>query len=210
MVKTKKILLIWITGFLLIQFSYPQEIKEEISFNNKWSFGIGGGWFGIPKEILDSLTYQCPSIEGATYGTRLEYEEGAGNVISTIFLLSLNYGEMDGSGIWQFEKKSKAIKGRINFTQYSITISTVFNFFDHSPINPYLGIGLGVGKLNIFVAGQLVQNIEVEEEDEVSLILPVLHIPLGLRFKIKDVLNIKIETGFQNGFYASGILSFYF
>ncbi|MFB0564206.1 MAG: hypothetical protein ACETWK_00835 [Candidatus Aminicenantaceae bacterium] len=193
----------------LLQLCSAQQGKSDSTIPN-WTLGVGGGWFGVPKEIMDRLVYKSPSLDGISYAIKLGYEKNPGNIISIVYLFSFVCEEMSGSGIWQYRSTSDSIKGNIDFTQYSTTATLLFNFFDFSPVNPYLGIGLGIGKIDVWVRGQLVKNIEVAEQDKIGLFVPVFCLPSGLRFKIKNSFNIKIEAGFQNGFYACGYLSLYF
>ncbi len=183
--------------------------QENTAISTNWSLGIGGGWFGIPKEVTNKLVYESPSLNGSTYFLKIGYEEGSMGFVSTVFVFSLVYEKMSGTGIWQYKRNSDSIRGSIDLIQYSTSVSTIFNFFNKLPLNPYLGVGLGVGKLDVFVKGQLVKDIEVEEQDEIGLYVPVLYLPVGLRLKFDDLFEIKVETGFHNGFYAVGILSVY-
>ena len=175
----------------------------------RWALGVGGGWYGMPGEIMNKLVYESPALNGNTYFLKISYEEGTKSFISTVFQLSFVYEKMSGSGVWQYKRNWDSIKGSIDLTQYLVNVSAIFNFFNNLPLNPYFGIGLGLGKLDIFVKGQLVKNIEVEEQDEIGIYIPVLYLPIGLRLKIDDLFDIKVETGFQNGFYVGGILSIY-
>jgi hypothetical protein len=183
--------------------------QKSNTVSSRWALGVGGGWYGMPEEIMSKLVYESPALRGSTYFLKLSYEEGTKSFISTVFQLSFVYEKMSGSGIWRYKKNWDSIKGSIDLTQYLMSISTIFNFFNNLPLNPYFGIGLGLGKLDIFVKGQLVKDIEIEEQDEIGLYIPVLYIPIGLRLKVYDLFEIKVETGFQNGFYMGGILSIY-
>jgi|GEM_PF-5668301 hypothetical protein len=203
--RNKKTIIIFI---ILILYSNGFAQKADL-ISTRWALGIGGGWYGIPKIIMNKLVYESPALNGNTYFIKISYEEGIKSFISTVFQLSFVYEKMSGSGIWQYKKNWDSIKGSIDLTQYSTNVSAIFNFFNNLPLNPYTGIGLGVGKLNIFVKGQLVKDIDVEEQDEIGIYIPFFYMPIGLRLKINDIFDIKIETGFQNGFYLSGILSVY-
>jgi len=206
-VKKTCVFLALILGFSQLCSALPSTNKSS---SPHWTFGVGGGWFGLPKDIMDRLVYRSPALDGITFSLKLGYEKKPGNLVSIAYLFSFSSEEMDGSGVWQYRSISNSIIGKIDSTQHSITATLLFNFFDFSPVNPYLGIGLGLGKIDIWVSGQLVKDIEVSEQDRIGLILPVFCFPLGLRFKVQNSFIIKIETGFQNGFYLCGYLSLYF
>lgn len=195
--------------FLFFQLSLAQQVQKKPSTRN-WSLGGGGGWFGIPVEVMEIFVYKSPKLEGETYALKIAYDQGQGGFLSTTYLFSLIYARMSGSGGWQHKENSEEIGGDVDFTQYGATMSLIVNLFDFSSINPYLGVGLGVGIADVYVKGQLVEDIDVEEEDDFSQFVPVLCLPVGLRLKFKNMFNIKIEGGFQNGFYVNGFLSIYF
>ena len=208
--RNKKTIII-ITILIMYNFAFAQKSAQESRISSaRWALGVGGGWYGMPQEIMNKLVYESPALNGNTYFIKISYEEGIKSFVSTVFQFSFVYEKMSGSGIWQYKRSWDSIKGSIDLTQYLLNVSAIFNFFNNLPLNPYLGIGLGIGKLNIFVRGQLVKDIEVEEQDEIGIYTPVLYTPLGLRLKIDDLFDIKAEAGFQSGFYISGILSIYF
>lgn len=208
--KAKVICLIFAVNLLFFQPCLAQQVKTKSSFST-WSLGGGGGWFGVPKEVMDRFVYESPKLDGTMYGLKLGYEQGSGSFLSTSYIFSFFYQKMSGQGVWRYKKDSDAItNGEVDFTQYSASMSIHVNLFDFSPINPYIGVGLGIGKANALVKGQLVESIDVEEEQEYDMYVPVFCLPVGLRLKFKEAFNIKIEGGFQNGFYAGGFLSVYF
>ena len=51
---------------------------------------------------------------------------------------------------------------------------------------------------------------EVKRTDRGSYIIPVGHVPIGVRVNIMDKVEARIEAGFKNGFYLGGVAVYYF
>jgi hypothetical protein len=74
-------------------------------------------------------------------------------------------------------------------------------------VHPYIGFGLGVGRASLWSEGVYTDDdpgTAIKETYVKSLIIPVVHIPIGLMINISNKVEIRIEAGFKNGLYLSG------
>ncbi len=166
--------------------------------------GVRGSAFGIPNQILDIFVYQHPEVRGESYAFELRSygSKGPQSVFSGIY--SLEYSKMRGEGPWSDEIGHRTLTGKGEVTQLNLTATIIMSIFPGSPVHPYIGGGLGVGKIDIWYEGTYTDELgtEVTDRYEEGRIIPVVHVPVGIIINIKNRLEIRIEGGFKNGFYA--------
>lgn len=194
-----------ILGLVLIlsaNLSYGGELSPVSTSSEakaqRWGIGIHGGYFGVPDFILDKVFVEHPSVSGSTFGIEARYygDKGPDRVFNWLF--SLDYGKFSGDGYWRAEEGDDLEYGKIDVSLISLTATALWSILPTKPVNPYIGIGLGVGLL------KGTGKSKDEPEESVSATIPVLHIPIGLNIKASDKFHISIEGGFRDGFYAGG------
>lgn len=185
-------------------------------------FGISAkvGWFGIPRKLIDAMKLDVitideipygvvkkPYIEGDVYGLEFRYygKKGLKSGYSSVFSYERNI--LRGEGVWEKEIGYGVFGGTLNSASHTLTFSSLFDIFPSFPIHPFFGLGIGVSYLSYRVellkteGGQ-----EVKKIGEDNVIIPVFHFPVGLRFYIGKIADLKLEAGFKNGFYfISGV-----
>lgn len=168
--------------------------------------GLRGGAFGIPDQILDYFIYEHPQIKGESFAFEIRSygDRGTRSVFSGVY--SLEYSRMHGEGPWRDEKDHRRLDGKGEITQMSFTATILMSLFPNSPVHPYIGGGLGVGKLSIWYEGSYQDELgtTVTDRYEEDRIVPVVHIPVGIIINLKDRFEFRIEGGFKNGFYIGG------
>jgi len=174
--------------------------------------GLKAAAFGIPNQILDLFIYEHPEIKGQTYSfdIRSYGSKGPKSVFSGIY--SLEYSKMTGEGPWRDEQEHRRLDGKGEITQLSLTATIIMNIFPSSPVHPYIGGGLGIGKISIWYEGTYTDELgtTIEDRYEDDRIIPVVHVPVGLIINLKNRAEIRIEGGFKNGFYAGAAVAINF
>jgi hypothetical protein len=174
--------------------------------------GLKAAAFGIPNQILDLFIYEHPEINGQTYSfdIRSYGSRGPKSVFSGIY--SLEYSKMTGEGPWRDEQEHRRLDGKGEITQLSLTATIIMNIFPSSPVHPYIGGGLGIGKISIWYEGTYTDELgtTIEDRYEDDRIIPVVHVPVGLIINLKNRAEIRIEGGFKNGFYAGAAVAINF
>ncbi len=204
--------------FLLLLF------QSIIFAESKFGISIKGGWFGIPQQFInaigvdiitiDSIPYAVvrrPSIEGEVYGIELRYygKKGPRGGYSTS--LSYEKNSLKGEGMWEREIGHGSFGGTLSSNFYTLTFTAYFDIFASFPVHPYFGLGIGASYLSYTV-----ELIQKEGEEEIrkmgkdNLIIPVFHLPFGIKVNIGEFGDLKLETGFKNGFYLLGGICFIF
>lgn len=190
----------------------------------KYGISLKGGWFGIPEKLIDAMKLDIitidgipyavvkkPYVEGEVYGVEFRYygKKGIKSGYSTIISYEKNF--LKGEGMWEREIGYGIFGGSLNSESHTLTFSTQFDLFPSFPIHPFLGLGLGASYLSYRV--ELLTIEEGEETRKIgkdNLIIPVFHFPAGIRLNIGKRIDLKVETGFKNGFYFIGIFSLNF
>ncbi|MCP5109107.1 MAG: hypothetical protein GY950_37340 [bacterium] len=174
--------------------------------------GVRASVFGIPNRILDYFIYQHPEVKGESYAFEIRSygSKGPKSVFSGVY--SLEYSKMRGEGPWQDEQGHRTLTGKGEVTQFSATATIIMSLFPSSPVHPYIGGGLGVGKIDIWYEGTYTDELGTQVSDEYreDRIIPVVHVPVGIVINLKNRAEIRIEGGFKNGFYvgAGVVLNF--
>jgi hypothetical protein len=173
-------------------------------------FGAGfkGGIFGIPNALLDLIFFEHPQLKGTTlafeahsYGAK-----GPKSVFSGIYCLE--YSRMTGNGFFRSEQFDNRLFGTGEITQISFTATILLHLIPSSPIHPYIGGGIGIGRFSLYAEGSYMDELGTTIRQTVieRLFLPVGHIPIGIMGNIADKIILRAEAGFKNGFYFGGSL----
>lgn len=166
--------------------------------------GVRGSAFGIPNQILDLFIYEHPEIRGESFAIEIRSygSKGPRSVFSGVY--SLEYSKMDGEGPWSDEEGHRTLNGVGEVKQLSFTATVLMNIFPSSPIHLYIGAGLGVGRISIWYEGNYVDELGtvISDSYEENRIIPVGHVPVGVIINYRDKIELRIEGGFKNGFYA--------
>ena len=90
--------------------------------------------------------------------------------------------------------------------------TVLINFFPRLPVHPYIGFGLGLGRISYWFEGVYEDDIgtPMKETERGNMIVPVAHLPIGIVGNISDTVEIRLEGGFKNGFYIGLAASYYF
>ncbi|MEK6692397.1 MAG: hypothetical protein AABY44_03110 [Nitrospirota bacterium] len=176
--------------------SYGEEATSKEK-SQRWGIGFHAGYFGMPDFVLDRFFAEHPSVSGATMGIDIKYYGDNGQDRSFNWLFSLDYGKFSGDGYWKVEEGDALEYGEIEGSLISLTATAIWNIFPTKMLNPYLGIGLGVGYLDGVGRTR-------DEEEEVSQFVPVVHIPIGLNLKASEKFHLNVEGGFRDGIYMVG------
>jgi hypothetical protein len=170
--------------------------------------GVKYGTFGVPNALLDLIFYEHPQLTGNSYAFEIHSygEKGPKSVFSGIY--SLEYSRMEGSGYFRSEQYNNRLLGSGEITQISFTATILMHIFPSSPLHPYIGGGIGIGRLSIFAEGSYTDELGTTIRKSVieKLFLPVGHIPIGIMANINDKFILRAEAGFKNGFYFGGSL----
>jgi hypothetical protein len=168
--------------------------------------GIKYGTFGVPNALLDLVFYEHPQLKGNTFAFEIHSygEKGPRSVFSGIY--SLEYSRMEGNGYFRNEQYNNRLFGSGEITQISFTATILMHIFPSSPLHPYIGGGIGIGRLSIFAEGSYTDELGTTIRKSVieKLFLPVGHIPIGIMANIDDKFILRAEAGFKNGFYFGG------
>lgn len=173
-------------------------------------FGVGFRMasFGVPNSLLDLFLYEHPQIEGTSYAFEAHSygDKGPRSVFSGIYCLE--YSRMAGSGYFRVEQYNNRLFGSGEISQISFSATILLHMFPSSPIHPYIGGGIGIGRISIFAEGSYVDEVGTVIRKTVleKLFLPVGHIPVGFVANFSDRFILRGEAGFKNGFYFGGSL----
>jgi len=174
--------------------------------------GIRGGAFGVPNALLDLVFFEHPQLKGNSFAFEIHSygTHGPKSVFSGIYCLE--YSRMEGNGYFRNEQFNNRLFGSGEITQISFTATILMHIFPSSPIHPYIGGGIGIGRFSIFAEGSYMDELgtTIHETLDKKLFLPVGHIPVGIMGNIDDKFILRAEAGFKNGFYFGGSLVFNF
>ncbi len=194
-------------SFLIISF-----ISLFGSDNPSSGVGIRFGSFGIPNQLLDMFIYEHPKVQGSAFSfeVRSYGNKGLKSVFSGVY--SFEYSKMSGEGTWRIDQTDRPLVGSGEMTQFSVCATILLNMFPSFPVHPYVGAGIGLSKVQIWAEGIYEDEVGTQIKDSfvTNKIIPVGHIPVGIAINIRDQVEIRLETGFKNGFYFSGGVTYIF
>jgi len=175
----------------------------------KVGIGVRAAVFGIPNQLLDLIIYEHPEIRGQSYAIEIQSygDRGPKSVFSGVYCLE--YSKMSAEGLWRDQQENRRLDGKGEVTQMSFTATIIMNMLPRSPISLYIGGGIGVGRIAYWYEGSYTDELgtEVTNRIEENRIVPVVHVPIGIRINIKNTFEVRIEGGFKNGFYLGGGLA---
>ena len=173
----------------------------------KWAVGFRAGGFGVPNFILDKFAYEHPSLSGYSFSFEVRSYGAKGHRSSIGALFSLEYNKMDGRGFWRENEDNRQLELEGELSQVNLTATVLIGIFPSWVVHPYVGFGLGVGRASVWSEGIYTDEdpgTAIKETYVKNLVVPVLHIPLGLMINISNRAEIRIEVGFKNGLYFGG------
>jgi hypothetical protein len=176
---------------------------------SRFGAGIRVSSFGIPNAILDLVFYEHPQLQGTAFAFEVHSygEKGPQSVFSGIYCLE--YNRMSGEDFFRVEQSDDhRYFGSGEITQINFTATILMHIFPSSPIHPYIGGGIGIGRISISAEGIAQDELGTTIRKTVleKLFVPVGHIPIGIMGNIADKFILRAEAGFKNGFYFGGSL----
>lgn len=176
------------------------------------SVGFKVSAFGIPNQLLDLFLYEHPQISGTAFGLELRSygEKGLQSLFSGLY--SFEYSKMSGEGPWRVNQADRQLNGSGEVVQINVTASILLHLFPRFPVHPYIGAGIGIGRVSVWSEGTYQDELgtTIKDSTNQSYIVPVGHIPIGLSINIMNKFEIRAEGGFKNGFYFGGTASYIF
>ncbi len=193
---------------------HAQDNIASVSFVRP-SGGVGfkAGAFGVPNILLDQFLYEYPEISGQSFAFEIRSygDRGTNSTITRVY--GFEYSSVAGEGPWREKEHHQRKMGIGEATQFSFTVTWLINMFPSWPVHPYIGGGIGVGRATFWAEGSYTEpssGYEIKETYNESLIVPVLHIPIGIAATLGDRTELRVEGGFKNGFYLGGALAYLF
>ncbi len=173
----------------------------------RWGVGFKISSFGIPNSLLDNFVHEHPTLAGQSFAFELRSYGARGPKSATGVLFSLEYSKISGSGFWRENEDNRQLDLEGEISQINLTATVIIGIFPSFVVHPYLGFGLGIGKGLVWSEGIYTDEASesaVKDTYLKNLVLPVVHLPLGIMINIANKVEIRIEGGFKNGFYLGG------
>jgi len=179
----------------------------------RWGVGMKFGGFGVPNFLLDEFAYEHPTLSGfaASFEVRSYGVKGPRSSIGALF--SLEYSNMSGKGFWREDENNRQLDVEGGLSQVNLTATVLIGILPSYVVHPYIGFGLGVGRAYVWSEGYYTDEDPLLAEKETyvkSLIVPVVHIPIGIMINIRNKVEVRIEIGFKNGIYLGGGAAYIF
>lgn len=178
----------------------------------RYGTGVRFSSFGIPNALLDLALFEHPQLRGNSYSFEIHSygEKGPRSIFSGVYCLE--YSRISGEGYFRVENFDTRIFGSGEVTQVNFTATILMHVFPSSPIHPYIGGGIGLGRMSIWAEGvhQDELGTTIRETYQKKAIVPVGHIPVGIMGNINDKFLLRAEAGFKNGFYFGGSIAINF
>lgn len=189
--------------FLIFGFAFLPAASDKIF---RYGSGLRISSFGLPNALLDLALYEHPSLSGTAISFEFHSygEKGPRSIFSGLY--SLEYSHISGEGYYRRYQYDKRLFGSGEITQVNVTATILMHIFPSSLIHPYIGGGIGIGRISIWAEGEYKDELGTTIRDTVDekSFVPVGHIPIGIMGNIKDKILIRAEAGFKNGFYFGG------
>jgi hypothetical protein len=171
----------------------------------RFGAGVRFSSFGLPDALLDLALDEHPRLWGNSYSFEIHSfgKNGPRSALSGVYCLE--YSRMDGAGVWRVDDSDPLVSGSGEATQVNFTASLLVHVFPSSPVHPYLGGGIGVGRISVWAEGTYTNEFgTLRETYEKKTFLPVIHFPVGIIANFNDKFLARVEAGFKNGFYFGG------
>ncbi len=169
--------------------------------------GVRFSAFGVPNALLDLALDEHPRLAGNAFSFEIHSYGKKGPKSALSGMYCLEYNRISGEGYFRVEEEDKRFSGSGEVTQVNFTATLLVNFFPAAPVHPYIGVGIGVGRMSVWAEGSYTEHgITIRDTYEKKAFVPVGHIPVGITGNINDRCLIRAEAGFKNGFYFGGSL----
>ncbi len=177
---------------------YPRPIERH-------SIDLHAGYSSFPKLIREKIDHPKKlNFSGPTFGLAYTYygKGGINGTFSTRF--SLDW--FDNRLLPEYDDFT------IDKLPFAIFFTTtgIWTIFPTSPVNLHIGLGMGVGVVDL-EATEKQDPSEVEEpvHFDSPIPVPVIHIPIGLNLRIRNFI-ITAETGIRDVPYVHGSIAYAF
>lgn len=174
---------------------------------SRYGAGLRFSSFGVPNALLDLALDEHPKLAGSAFSFEIHSygKKGPKSTFSGIYCLE--YNRISGEGYFRVEKEDKLFLGSGEITQVNFTATILVHIFPASPVHPYIGAGIGIGRLSAWAEGSYQEHgVTLRDTYDKKTFVPVGHIPVGIMGNINDKYMIRAEAGFKNGFYFGGSL----
>lgn len=179
--------------------SAPGRVGRSGEDDTSWGVLLRAGQFGLQDQIADSLLRQHPKITGIAYGVELRYHgEGGGRGVASAGV-SLDYCTVAADGIWQADEFHAPEAGGGELSLIALSLTGYLSIFPSWRVHPYVGVGIGLG----YVDGSYREG---DELIDVSGVIPVLHVPVGLSYELDQHFQLSVEARFVDGVSIGGAL----
>ena len=119
----------------------------------RYGAGIRISSFGIPNALLDLALYEHPQLSGNAYSFEIHsYGKKARAPFSAAFT-AWNTAAFPGEGYFRVEQFDNRLFGSGEVTQVNFTATILMHIFPSSPVHPYIGGGIGIGRMSILAEG---------------------------------------------------------
>lgn len=167
--------------------------------DTSWGLLLRGGYFGLPNAIADELFFQHPDVAGLSVGGEIRYHgEDGGRGVESVGL-AVDYATLKANGIWQQSESDSPENVVGELTMLAITLTGYWSLFPSWYVHPYIGLGIGVAH----VKGHYQDAMERVDAD---ILVPVLHVPIGLAVELGKRLQLTVEGRFIDGIAIGGAL----
>jgi hypothetical protein len=194
----KRKIFVFVALLALLCVSMPAAVKLY-----RYGTGLRFSSFGFPNALLDLALFEHPSLSGSAMSFEFHSygEKGPQSVFSGIYCLE--YSRISGDGYWRVESYDNRVFGGGEVTQINLTATILMHIFPSSPFHPYIGGGIGIGRMSIWAEGSYQDELGTTIRDtyQKKTFVPVGHLPVGVMGNIRDKIMVRAETGFKNGFY---------
>jgi len=172
----------------------------------RYGAGVRVSSFGIPNALLDMAFFEHPNLSGTAMSFEVHSygDKGLRSVFSGVYCLE--YSHISGEGYYRRNQYDNRLFGSGEVTQVNFTATILMHVFPSAIIHPYIGGGIGIGRMSIWAEGSYQDELgtTIRESYQNKAFVPVGHIPVGVIGNIHDKFLIRAEAGFKNGFYFGG------
>lgn len=198
--------------FLLLIGAGPVWSADYSSTPPTTAVGLKLAGFGIPNQLLELFLYEYPKISGNSFGLEVRSYGDKGLQSTFSGLYCFEYSKMSGNGPWRYSQNDRQLNGSGEIVQISATATVLLNLFPNLPVHPYIGAGIGIGRISVWYEGSYQDELgtTIKDSSDKSYIIPVGHLPVGITASIMNKFELRIEGGFKNGFYIGGAVNYIF
>jgi len=172
----------------------------------RFGAGLRLSAYGIPDALLDPFLAEYPGISGGGLAFEIRTYGKRGPRSSFSWIFALEYSRMRGKGEWREDAQDPLKSGEGEATQLSATATILWHIFPRWAVHPYIGAGIGLGRMQVWAEGVYEDNfgnMQTENQRE-TLVVPTVHLPVGILIRVSPGVELRLEGGFKNGFYLGG------